>query len=246
MNKLKRWDRKLARAWDRVGRGKKLALNLTACALIGGLIWMRLGWPLPPLEMEFRRAERTHLLAPSEIVFQYNGVNENITLIDGPERMRLHGKFVVGLREDRIMLFSLERGWSDWRRSVSTLPRGESPVLAPILQECKYVSPVGWWAERRGSGYGDAHDVLPFLLLEAPAETAQVELTIRDEEEGEAFTGGGWQMEDGNWLLCLECDLMGRNILLYQKLDYELRLFAADGGLLLERSGELGTKSAPE
>ncbi|MCI9672762.1 MAG: hypothetical protein HFF49_14710 [Lawsonibacter sp.] len=41
--------------------------------------------------------------------------------------------------------------------------------------------------------------------------TARAELTIRDESQGEAFSGGGRQIEDGSWMLCLENGLLERH-----------------------------------
>ena len=52
----------------RLGRGGKIVRNLVLAAGLALVIWAQYGCPLPTLEMEFRRMERTYLLPPSEIL----------------------------------------------------------------------------------------------------------------------------------------------------------------------------------
>lgn len=235
MNRLRTWDQKVNQALERVGRGKRLAVNLTLCALIGVLIWLRLGCPLPTAEMEFRRLERTHLLPESEIVFRTEAPGQIMPMEDGPQ-LRFSTQFFVGLREDQVTLCAMEE-WNDiWDREIVSLPRGEGPVLVPLLRECVYLEPVAWYPEQVSENIIDTRNFLAFLLLDAPAETARIEANVWG--DGEEFSGCGWQMEDGNWLLGLESDLTGRGAVPYQDASYALRLYRADGTLLLERSGD--------
>lgn len=222
-----------------------LALDLVLIALFLWMIWMRLGYPLSSLEAEFRRLERTHLLPRSEIIFQSHGTNYALPLRDGPE-IRLNIGFVVGLREDGVTLCSMEQYYDGEKKwDIVSLPRGEGPALVPLLREGKYLEPVAWQRVQIAENYTGSESYLLFLLADAPADTARAELTIRDESQGEEFSGGGWQMEDGSWMLCLENDLLGRRTLYYSNVTYDLTLLRADGSVLLERHGEWGEESVP-
>lgn len=215
-----------------------LAVNLAFMALLLWMIWIELGCPLPTMGLEFRRLERTHLLPRSEIVFQSHGTNYALPLTDGPE-IRLNVGFVVGLREDGVTLCSMERYQNGEKRyDIVPLPRGAEPVLVPLLREGEYLEPVAWQRVQLAENHIGMENYLLLLLLDAPADTARAELTIRDESQGEAFSGGGWRMEDGSWMLCLENDLLGRTTLHYENVDYTLTLYRADGTVLLEWEGD--------
>ena len=215
-----------------------LAVNLAFMALLLWMIWIELGCPLPTMGLEFRRLERTHLLPRSEIVFQSHGTNYALPLTDGPE-IRLNVGFVVGLREDGVTLYSMERYQNGEKRfDIVSLPRGAEPVLVPLLREGEYLDPVAWQRIQLAENHIGMENYLLFLLPDVPADTARAELTIRDEDQGEEFSGGGWQMEDGSWMLCLDSDLLGRRTLNYEVVSYTLTLYRADGTVLLEREGD--------
>ena len=66
---MKKWWKKSKRRLESISRGDQTVFYLTWSVLLSFGIWMRLGCPLPTMELEFRRMERTRLLPRSEIVF---------------------------------------------------------------------------------------------------------------------------------------------------------------------------------
>lgn len=237
VKKLERWGKELDRAWERVSRGKKLAVDLFLCALLGAMIWVRLGYPLPTVELEFRRAERTHLLPRSEIVFLTGRSYQTIPLAEEGHEVQLRDRWAVGLREGGATVWSEEGDGREARRSFYSVPRGDGPCLVPLLREGQFLEEVGRWTRRWDTGQSLTYSFAPFLLLDAPAETARAELTVRF--SGEERSGGGWRLEDGIWMLHLEMDGLGRVAPHYGEVSYELALYRADGSLLLEKCGRL-------
>lgn len=220
-------------------RKKLLAVNGALIALFLSSIWMRCGYPLPTMEMEFRRLERTHLMPRSEIVFQTGKRYQTLPLAAEGPKVQLRDRWVVGLWEGGATVLAEEQYRSGRSpRSFYPIPRGDGPCLVPLLREGKFLEEVGRWTRSWDTGQSLTYEFVPFLLLDAPAETARAELTIRFQDEG--HTGGGWLLEDGNWLLHLEISGAGRIAPRYAETAYDLALYRADGSLLLEKSGMLG------
>ena len=232
----------------RLSRRGRIGVNLLAAALTACLLWGAAGCPLPTMELEFRRMERTHLLPRSEIVFsdgeksrdglQMSRQDGSVLALDGTE-LYLRGRWMVGVQGDRAAAACLSRD----RRYIRSLPLGSDPALVPLTGRYGYLDCIGYWVTH-GPGEtpeGDPayvysyHDFIPFLLLNAPEGTAGVKVTVLLEEE---HSGGGWQLEGGAWMLGLERDgLTGVEQL--PGAAYTLRLYRADGSLLLEKSGTL-------
>lgn len=123
---MKKWWNKLERALERIGRGKKLAVNLALCTFLLVLIWSRFGYPLPTAELEFRRMERTHLLPRSEIVFsneargggrRVSGSDRSVFALDGTE-LYLRGRYFAGTLGDRAVLACLDRSYNSFIREI--------------------------------------------------------------------------------------------------------------------------------
>lgn len=245
---MKKAWKKLERWLSGVSREKQIVLCLVLTALCACLAWSCLGYPLPTAELEFRRMERTHLLPRSEIVF-FNGERNkdglrvskqdgSVFALDGTE-LHLRGRWIVGVREDWASAACLDEG------EIYSVPLGGGPALVPFVRWGMYLDHTGYWVTH-GPGEtpeGDPayvyeyHNFLPFLLMNTPEETASVEIAVRLEEEERS--GGGWQLADGIWMLGIEGEgLIGGEWT--PGLSYTLRLYRADGSLLLERSGTLG------
>lgn len=233
----------------KLSRGKRTIINLALSALLLVLTWGLMGCPLPTAELEFRRMERTHLLPRSEIVLS-NGTRSGdglqvsredgaVLALDGTE-LYLRGRWMAGVLEDQAVVACL----SGNGRYIRSFHLDSGPSLVPLLWRGEYLDSVGYWVahgpgktpEGNPAYVYNYHNFAPFLLLNAPEEVSSAEITVR--LEGEECSGGGWQLKDGIWLLGIERE---------QRLGkwatggtaYILRLFRADGSLLLEREGVL-------
>lgn len=234
----------------RLSRGQRTLRNLVLGVLLMALIWGLAGYPLPTAELEFRRLERTHLMPRSEIVFsnrarsrdgwQVSRQDRSVFALDGTE-LYLRGRWMVGVQGDRAAVACL----SGTGRYIRSFPLNSGPSLAPLPWRGEYLDEAGYWITQ-GPGEtpeGDPayvysyHNFVPFLLLNAPEGTADVEITVR--LEGEEYSGGGWQLENGAWMLGVEQERrLGDGPI--SETAYTLRLYRADGSLLLEKSGTLG------
>lgn len=236
--RLKKW-------WavrPRLGRGHKLVLNLALCVLLLTLLWGMAGYPLPTAEMEFRRLERTSLMGRSEIVFatpQFyrstlaDSSHRTVTALDGTEVTLSWGLF-VGVTGERAVVAEIAPN-----DHIASFPLGEGPALLPPAREDQLWDRYGYWVEVEGGAEGgyhyQYHNFAPLILLNAPEETARVELKAR--LGGETYTGVSWEMENNVWLLGLE----GRekDDRLYRDAPYTLRLFDGADRLLLEQTGHI-------
>ena len=252
---MKKWWKKLERAFERISRGKKLACNVALCAFLLVLIWSRFGYPLPA-ELEFRRLERTHLMPRSEIVFSNGARSEDglrvsrsdrsVFALDGTE-LHLRGRWFAGAGKEWAVLACLDRSYNSFIREI---PLDGGPTLAPLARPDWYLDLNGYWVTQ---GWGETpeghpayeyeyHNFSAFLLFGAPEETVRAELTVRD--GGAERTGGGWALENGLWLLGVE-DGEARARDQVSEIPYTLRLYGASDTLLSERSGTLWEGDAP-
>lgn len=237
---MKKWWKKVRRVLlvkeedlSPVQRRAFLAVNLVLMTLLLWMIWVELGYPLPTMELEFRRMERTHLLPPGEIVFAAEGrsghrVDQEVCAADGT-RLYLRGSWYVSLGEDWAAVALMEQ--SKWDRFLQTYPL--EPEGATLLN---FYSGYGYWREEAPlRGHRETHNFFPLLLVDVPEETAQAEVTVT--KDGVSVTGPGWNMGNGVWLLTPD-----NQVLPYQTdgvETYTLTLYRADGSPLLERSGTL-------
>ena len=223
MNRLKQWDEKLNQAWERVSRGKRLALNLVLCALFSLGIWIRLGCPLSTVELEFRRLERTHLLPRSEIVFN-SKEHGPIQWRDLPGLEIFNTDLVVGVGEELVYVADLRYRTVDCR----PLEEGITPVPMYNLMAMCFTP-------------GDIHSGVALLFLHVPEEVQRAEIEIDAEDfKGEAlhYQGEGWRLEPGMWIFSAYPG-DSYNGSWYENGAYTLTLYREDGSLLLEQSGTL-------
>lgn len=150
--------KKLLMIWrrrPRLSRRGRVGVNLLASVLAACLLWGAAGYPLPTMELEFRRMERTHLLPPSEIQGKFQT----------PEQRRI----MIGTQKDLVVLYDgtdLYR-WPRERTGATLLPVWEG-VRSIQLQEIRFAAvdvPEGthsavleaviscWWSGGHGSGF---------------------------------------------------------------------------------------------
>ena len=85
--------------------------------------------------------------------------------------------------------------------------------------------------------HGNLKTGTPLLFLNVPeeAERAEIEVWL----DGQQRAGNGWGLKPGMWMLCLDRDTAAWSPERPEDGVYTLRLFRADGSLLLEREGVL-------
>lgn len=224
-----RW-KKFCGAVERIGRGKRILFNLAVTAFFLWSIWMRMGCPLPTMEMELRRYERRNLLTPGEIVFSA-GQGEDIQA--GEHQASLSPALIVSMGE-RWAVVGAKRGGE--QVYFYQYPLEDGPV-ADMIYGATGIS-------LRGEGYR-LMSKLPILVLGVPEGVAAGEMEMEASDGGLPLTGSGWRIGKGVWLFAL---YRGGGWSIYSNSPYTLRLYRADGSLLLEKRSALSAyeKSSPQ
>ena len=230
----KAWQMLWARR-PRLGRRGRTVRNLVLSIVLAAMVWGQYGWPLPTVEMEFRRLERQYLLPRSEVAYRSRfwsagGVGE-IQSRDGAY-LSVFEPFIVGVTQDQAYSVTLRQaGW----HTVTVAPLGEKPAPVPVNSVIARVPEPGrvWM-----SGCN-------LLFLQVPREMARAELdvdvTLFNDEQFSRRAQEGLCLEDGVWLFSLEPPEGGYSGDWYEGAAYTLRLYREDGGLLLEQSGVIET-----
>jgi len=204
--------------------GQKSAVNFALCAFGLVILWGCMGYPLPTMEMEFRRLERTNLLPPSDIIFN-SEEDSPLQWRDLPSLSFSTQRVMVGVEGDRVHVAGLRY------EILETHPLGEGITPVPLYNMFAWEHWLG--SSRTG---------VPLLFLNVPAEAERAEVEIdavgrnggarRGQGEGRRLAPGRWMFSVapgegfyGDW---------------YAGGAYTLRLYRADGSLLLEQSGNIG------
>jgi len=218
--------KKLKVLWTRrprLGRGGKTVRNLLLALVLALLVWGQYGYPLPTAEMEFRRLERANLLPESEIIF--NSVKDSPLQWRGSILSFSTQRVVIGLEGDRVHVAGLRY------KILEVYPLSEG--ITPIPLYNLFVREVG---------LGSSDSGVPLLFLNVPAEAGRANVEIDAVgRSGEALRGRGegWCLAPGKWMFSVAPgdDFSGE---WYADGTYTLRLYRADGSLLLEQSGRVG------
>ena len=197
-------------------RKKLLVFDLAVIVFLLWAIWMRSGCPLPTAEMELRRYERTHLLPRSEIVCS---IKAGETVAAGERTVSARGPLTVGVTESGAVVWTKTAGISGGY-SVS-LEGGPVLRLVPSLD----AFPGPW-----ESG-------VSVLALGVSEEAARGEVEL-EAGQGGPMAGPGSRLGRGTWLFSAKA--RGNGYGLSGDAPYVLRLYRADGSLLLEQEGRLG------
>lgn len=227
------WEQSALKAWAEgklcLSRGKKLALNLVIILLAGGWLWGLAGYPLPTLEMEFRRLERQYLLPPSEMVFAAKDAAE-WNALDGTG-LRWTGAAAVGVRDDVAVVASSDR-LDGGLNTIKAFALEDGPVLVPVA-----ASQVIWVEVVEMSSSPRIDGVL--LLLQMPREAAsgELELEVTYREQTYHRDCPLFRLENGVWIAAVEPPEGAYFTDWYEGARYTLRLWGEDGALLLEKTG---------
>ena len=196
-----------------------LAFNLVLSALFLWMIWMRLGYPLPTAELELRRYERTHLMPPGEIVLNLKK-NETIPL-DGETRARTSAPVIMAASPDEVLVGAKWDGnIGFYRCSVA-----DGPTVS--------LDPDVFFVSDRVYGVSIGLAALAYGVSE---EAAGGEIAL-EPHRGETLSGPGFRLGKGVWLFAARAK---NGYTLSGSVPYTLRLYRADGSLLLEKSGTVG------
>ena len=199
-----------------------LICDLAFIGLILCMIWIRLGCPLPTMEMEFRRMERTHLLPPGEIVLSLKK-NESISL-DGEVQVRTSAPVIMAVTPEEVRVGTKRDGNTGFYRY--SLADGPAVSLDPSVFLVR---------DRTYRTYG-VYTSTAVLVYGVPEEAAGGEITL-EAHKGGPLSGPGFRLGKGVWLFAARPKA---SYSLSGSAPYHLRLYRADGSLLLEKSGTMG------
>lgn len=232
---MRRWLKERWIKCPRLSRGWRVVRNLVLAAAALFIIWSMAGYPLPTVEMEFRRLERQYLLPQSEVAYRSKfwsagGVGE-VQSRDGAY-LSVFEPFIVGVAQDRA--YSVTLYWPG-RHHITVIPLGEGPAPVPVNSVIARVPEPG---KTCMSGCN-------LLFLQIPQETARAELdvdvTLFNNEQFTRHAQEGICLEDGVWLFSLEPPEGGYSGDWYEGAEYALRLYREDGSLFMEGSGVMET-----
>ena len=225
------WEQSGLKAWTEgkihLSRGKKLALNLGIIVLAGLWLWGMAGYPLPTVEMEFRRLERQKLLPASQILLtmeERRGEDDPYTV-------------VVGTWEEQVTVgYLFHRRWGRSWLDLMPLEERSTPVPLDVVSS-------------RTDGSGNEQMGNSILFLQVPEEAASAQVLVGRRESGQLDNrrkAWGEQLENGVWLFWLESGEEMHDEMALSQADralerwtYELILHRGDGSVLLTQSGQL-------
>lgn len=222
---MRKWWSKLKRRLKSVSRRDQTVFYLMWSVFLLFGIWLRMGYPLPTMELEFRRMERQNLLPRSEIIFadtkgiDYSG-GENFSV-------SLWQPTFLGIAGDRVTaaVYVHREQWS-----AASYPLEEGPTPIPFGSALAILFQPG----EMGFRY-------PLMFVNVPAEAARGEMSLELTYFGADYYWFGRGVDTGNgiWLFPLETPSPSYSDRWWAGGSYTLTLYRTDGSLLLEKSGTL-------
>ena len=222
-----RWKNLWARR-PKLSRGWKLARNLALAAMGVYLIWSLWGYPLPTMELEFRRAERQNLLLPSEIVLSTGRITVSHSHESYAPVPKVTKEQILGLGEDYAVVF--------WKPPFSN--SGNQLVcwsFAEQPRQVKLAPLISLISDTRGEDWPERESCAAVAALELPQGTARGEMTL-EAEEG-IYQEESEVLEHDLCLFAFQSRLSSYSYDWVQGLPYTLRCYNEAGELLLEQTG---------
>lgn len=224
---MRKWWNRLKRRLEGISRRDQTVFYLMWSVFLLFGIWLRMGYPLPTAELEFRRMERQNLLPRSEIIFA-DTKGTKVYSREGEDRsVSMHHPVYIGIAGERVTAaaYDLAGRWT-----AETYPLEEGPTPAPF----RYAHAVLFQP-------GIAEFMFPMMFVNVPEDTARGELSLALNygETGYSWSGQGWDTGNGIWLFAVETSSNGYSDRWWAGVNYTLALYRADGSLLLEKSGTL-------
>ena len=211
-----------------LGRKGKILRNLLLTAVFAACIWGLYGYPLPTIDMEFRRMERHHLLEPTQIVLRTGEITVSHSHGPGVPPPKITQEQIIGLGEDYAVSF--------WRHPFA--PNGNQLEYWPFEEQegqVKLVPLLMFISDTRGEDWPDRESCVAVAALRLPEGTARGEMTV---EAGEGpYQEKSGVLEHGLCLFAFSSRLSSYSSSWLEGLPYTLRFYNEAGELLLEQTG---------
>ena len=232
-----RWERCAVKRWAgkrfHLSRGKRLVLNLVVTVFVSLGLWGMAGYPLPTIEMEFRRAERQWMMPPSEIVFTAK-YGAGLKALDGTA-LEWTRATAIGVRGDVAVVACSSRTDRDLD-TIELFALDDGPTPVPVT-----MSHLMWVEVTRTDGKMDSRpridEILILLRMPQEAATGELELDVTYQEQTYHPVCPLFPMENGVWIAAVESPEGPYSSDWYEGGDYTLRLYEENGALLLEKTG---------
>lgn len=221
------------RIWEgpslpRLGRKGKILRNLLLTAVFAACIWGQYGCPMPTAELDFRRLENKYLMEPTQILFSQSG-ERDFRGADGTW-LTLSRTAVAGVGEHWVALGYQQRAEGPMN-ALDLFPLEAGPTPVPMGELSL------WWVPRPGQTAVSS----PLLFVQVPQGAAsgelEVEVTYRDRDRHRDCPL--FDLGDGVWLGAVDTPEEGYTPDWMEGGTYTLRLYDAQGALLLEQRGTI-------
>lgn len=220
---MERWDRRRP-----LSRRAKLCRNLLVGAALLTLFWGLKQFPLPTIDMEFRRLERSCLVEPTQIVLRTGRITGSHSHEPYDPVPKVTREQILGLGEGYAVAF--------WRHPFAP---GANKLVCWSFEEqpgqVKLAPLISFISDTRGEDWADRESCAAVAALELPEGTVRGEMTV-EAEEG-IYQEESEVLEHGLCLFAFSSRLSSYSGGWVQGLPYTLRFYNEAGELLLEQTG---------
>lgn len=217
--------------WNRrrpLSRRAKLCRNLLVGAALLLLFWGLKQYPLPTMDMEFRRLERSCLVEPTQIVLRTGRLTGSHSHEPGAPLPKVTQEQILGLGEDYAVAF--------WRHPFAP---GANQLVCWSFEEqegqVKLAPLISFISDTRGEDWPERESCVAVAALQLPQGTARGEMTV-EAEEG-IYQEESQVLEHDLCLFAFQSRLSSYSGDWAQGLPYTLRCYDEEGKLLLEQTG---------
>lgn len=222
---------KLKQMWLRHPRLNRIwatVLNFLIVGIVGIHLWWMAGYPLFNAELEFRRMERTNLMPRSDILFSVSEEGEQVRLSDGWKAEMNERWFVGESGGYAAVALVYKNAENRWLRRIPI--EEEGVTLLPLCDVNCYLYGRGGYVGHY-TEWNTYKNHSPVLLLNVPEEAESGELYVKEYSyKGPCLR---YESHGGGWMALLEEESPDRVLGMH----YTLKLYRADGSLLLEQNG---------
>ena len=222
---------KLKQIWLRrpcLNRTWATVRNFLVVGIVGIHLWWMADYPLFNAELEFRRMERTNLMPRSDILFSISEEGERVRLSDSWQ-VEMNERWFVGKNQDDVTVALVYKNAEN--RWVRRIPIEEERItLVPLCDVNCYLYGRGGYVGHY-TEWNVYKNYSPVLLLNVPKETESGEIYVEDYSyKGICLR---YESHGDGWMALLKESAPDRVL----GMNYTLKLYRADGSLLLEQNG---------
>lgn len=211
-----------------LSRRAKVCRNLLVGAVLLVVFWGLKQYPLPTMDMEFRRLERSSLVEPTQIVLRLGRITQAHFHDPGTPAPEVTREQILGLGEGYAVTF--------WQHPFS--PSGNQLDYWPFDEQegqAKLVPLISFFSDTRGADWSERETCVGVAVFRIPEGTAWGEMTV-EAEEG-PYRGESQVLEPGLCLFSFQRRLDSYSGNWQEGLPYALRFYDEAGELLLEQTG---------